>query len=58
MVFVRHPDDERRPVQDDACMRPAVGTYEDGVRVCRECAVDMEHEGFRVDYDAPVGASP
>jgi hypothetical protein len=55
MVFVRHPDDERRPAQDDKCTRPAVGTYEDGVRVCKECATDMEREGFRVDYD---GATP
>lgn len=54
MIFPRHPDDERRPNRDDPCLRPAIGTTEDGGRVCRECAADMESEGFRVDRDPPV----
>lgn len=35
------------------CLRPAIGTTEDKVRVCAECARGMVEEGFRVDYDAP-----
>lgn len=54
MIFPRHPDDERRPMRDDPCLRPAIGTTEDGARVCGECAVAMMREGFRVDFDPGV----
>lgn len=57
MIFPRHPDDERRPAQDDPCLRPAIGTTEDGGRVCEECALDMESEGFRVDRDQPAAVT-
>lgn len=60
MLFARHPDDERRPDRDDPCLRPAIGESAEGVRLCKECADDMESEGFRVDRDAPssVHAEP
>jgi hypothetical protein len=35
------------------CGKPAVGTHEKTVRVCRACATDLEGEGFVVAYDTP-----
>jgi hypothetical protein len=52
MFSARHPDDERRPIQDDDCMSPAIGTTEDNVRVCAACASAMAGEGFAVTHDA------
>jgi hypothetical protein len=39
------------------CAKSAVGTTEDGVRVCGECAKGMQGIDVRVDFDASESAS-
>lgn len=54
IIHAHHPDCEcewcKRRL-DERCGAPAVGTYERYVRVCEECAVQMQLEGFEVTYD-------
>lgn len=38
-------------MQDEKCVGDSVATHEGNVRVCRQCAVALEHEGFVIEWD-------
>ena len=55
MFKPHHPDCECslcKAYEDERCSGAAIGTTEDGVRVCAECAKQMEREGFAVTVNA------
>ncbi len=39
---------------DEDCERPACGTTEEGIRVCRPCGEEEARKGFDVKWDAPA----
>jgi hypothetical protein len=45
-------DDLHEEQVDVRCENVAIGTTEDGIRVCSKCAEIFRHEGFRVDEDS------
>lgn len=54
-TFLTWTDDDQEPNEDQRdvpCTNPAEGTHENDVRVCSECGVKLEAEGFVIRWDS------